>query len=64
MTTERLETLFVKVSNDEHRTIKGAAGISNMTKAEYVRRVLLGHANDVLLVDAKRRINQEASNAS
>ena len=61
MTTERLKTLFVKVSDDEKRDIRQAAGHLDLTPAEYCRRVLLGHANDVLLVDAKRRIKQEAS---
>ena len=62
MTTERLKTLYVKISDEEQTTIKGAAGLLNMTQAAYVRRVLLGHANDILLVDAKRRL-KEASDA-
>ena len=58
MTTERLKTLFIKINDEEQTTIRGAAGLLNLTQAEYCRRVLLGHANDVLLVDAKRRVQE------
>ena len=60
MTTERLKTLFIKINDEEQTTLRAAAGLLNLTQAEYCRRVLLDHANDVLLVDAKRRVKQEA----